>query len=189
MSGLVRDTLSYIKTFIRDRNVASVTPSSQFLVRRVCRYMDFSRPRVIVEYGPGLGVFSKYVLQHMGPESRLLLIEANPSFIERLRPLARDPRVGLFHEKAQHVKDVLARAGAEEGADYVLSGIPFSFFDDATRHELIDTTKSVLKPGGKFLVYQHYNHMEQPLRRHFERVEKDFELLNLPPIHIQAAVK
>lgn len=188
MSSLAGDTLAYIKTFIKDRNVASVMPSSKFVVRRVCRHMDFSAPRVVVEYGPGLGVFSKHILDRMGPESRLILIETNPSFVERLQPLAYDARVDVFLEKAQHVEQVLDRAG-EEAADYVLSGIPFSFFDEAMRRWLIDTTKSVLKPGGKFLVYQHYNHMEEPLRQHFARVDTDFEPINIPPIRIQAAVK
>lgn len=185
-----KETLAYIKNFIKDRNVASVTPSSPFLVRRVCRRMDFGGTRrVVVEYGPGTGVFSRRIVKMMGPDDRLLLIETNRNFVEALRPLARDPRVEVFHEKAQHVKEVLQRAGEPDGADYILSGIPFSFFDDAERHALIRTTRQALKPGGKFLVYQHYNHMEKPLRQHFGRVEKDFELLNLPPIHIQSAIK
>lgn len=189
MSGLVKDTIAYIKTFIEDRNVASIMPSSKFLVRRVCRRMDFSERRVVVEYGPGLGVFSEYILKQMGPEDRLLLIEANPKFVDKLRKLAAgDPRVEVYHEKAQNVEEVLEAAG-ELAADYVLSGIPFSFLDEEVKHELIDTTKSILKPGGKFLVYQHYNHMEEPLNEHFEHVEKDFQLLNIPPIHIHSAVK
>ncbi len=185
-----QETLTYIKNFIKDRNVASVTPSSPFLVKRVCRRMDLggATGRVVVEYGPGTGVFSRRIVKMMGPDDRLLMIETNRDFVEKLRPLARDPRVEIYHDKAQNVLAVLEQAG-EEAADYVLSGIPFSFFDEATRHELIRTTRHALRPGGKFLVYQHYNHMEKPLRQHFERVEKDFELLNLPPIHIQSATK
>ncbi len=187
--ALARHTLDYIKTFMKDRNVASVMPSSPFLVKRVLRHMDFTGPRrVVVEYGPGLGVFSRSIVERMRPEDRLLLIESNGDFVDALRPLARDPRVDLYHARAQDVQQILEKAG-EQKADYVLSGIPFSFLDDAVRHDLIRITKAVLNDGGKFLVYQHYNHMEKPLRRHFEQVETDFELLNLPPIHIQSAVK
>ena len=192
MSTLARHTLqtvTYIKNFIKDRHVASVTPSSPFLIKRVCRRMDVgTERRVVVEYGPGTGVFSRYILERMGPDDRLLMIETNQAFIEKLQPLVRDPRAEVFHESAEHVAGILEAAG-ESAADYVLSGIPFSFFSDAERHSLIRQTRDALKVGGEFLVYQHYNHMEEPLRQHFERVDTDFELLNLPPIHIQFARK
>lgn len=181
-------TLSYIKNYFKDRAVASVTPSSRFVVRRVCKRMDFSTPRVIVEYGPGEGVFSKYILKQMTPDCQLLLVETNEEFVQKLQGLAQDPRVSVFNDTAENVEAILEEAG-EPAADYVLSGIPFSFFDEETRHDLIQTTRGVLKPGGKFLVYQHYNHMEQPLRQHFEHVESDFELFNIPPIRIHSAMK
>lgn len=186
---IARDTLRYIRTFIKDRNVASVMPSSPFLVKRVLQRMDFgTERRVVVEYGPGLGVFSRAIVEQMGADDRIILVEANLDFVEQLQPLARDGRVDVVHDRAENVERILEAAG-EPAADYVLSGIPFSFFDDATRRDLILTTRGVLRPGGKFLVYQHYNHMEKPLRRHFGRVETDFELLNIPPIHIQSAIK
>ena len=181
-------TLKYIKNYLQDRDVASITPSSSFLVKRVCRRMDFSEPRILVEYGPGAGVFTKYILKQMTPDDRIILFETNPDFADALQGLAEDPRVTLFNESAAKVKGTLKQAGVEE-VDYVLSGIPFSFLDEEVRHALIRDTRSVLKPGGKFLVYQHYNHMDEPLRQYFEQVEKDFELLNLPPIHIHSAIK
>lgn len=184
-----KQTLTYIKNLIKDRNVASVTPSSKFLVKRVCRRMDFSERRVVVEYGPGTGVFSEYILERMGPDDRLILIDTNQEFVDQLKKkFGRDPRVEVVYDSAEHVLRILEEAG-EPAADYVLSGIPFSFLSDEERADLIQKTRSALTPDGKFLVYQHYNHMEEPLRRHFERVETDFELFNLPPIRIQSAMK
>lgn len=181
-------TITYIKNFLKDRGVASITPSSSFLVRRVCRHMDFSEPRIVVEYGPATGVFTRHILEQMTPQDRIILIETNASFVEELQDLAEDERVEIYNESATDVKDIVQRAGVSE-VDYVLSGIPMSFFDDEVRTQLILDTRDVLKPGGKFLVYQHYNHMDRPLREHFGRVDKDFELLNIPPIHIHAAIK
>jgi phospholipid N-methyltransferase len=175
-------TLAYIKNFLKDRDVASVTPSSPFLVKRVCRWIDFDADQVIVEYGPGTGVFSEHIVEHMTPGSRLVLIESNEAFVRKLRALfAADPRVTVACARAEAVRTVLREAGLD-GADTVLSGIPFSFLDDAVRRDLLVTTREVLHPGGAFLVYQVYNHLEEPLRRHFASVEKKFELLNLPPM-------
>jgi len=52
-------TLTYITTLIKDPAVASVTPSSHFAVQRVCSFIDFRRAALVVEYGPGLGVFTQ----------------------------------------------------------------------------------------------------------------------------------
>ncbi len=180
-------TIDYIKNFIRDKDVASITPSSSFLVKRVCKKIDYSEPRVIVEYGPGTGVFSEYLLQHLKPGSKLILIEKNEGFVEILEEMAEDPRVLLYQDSAENVADILKDAG-EDVADYVLSGIPFSFLSDEVRTELIRETRRVLGPDGRFLVYQNYNHMEKPLREHFDHVTKEYELLNIPPMYAYEAM-
>lgn len=182
-------TLAYIKNFIRDRDVAAITPSSKFLVKRVCKWIDFDTPCRIVEYGPGTGVFSKYLLEHMHEDAELIMIEGNESFVEALRDFsADDPRAVVVHDRAENVRRILDQHDVEK-ADYVLSGIPFSFLDDDVKHELISRTREVLTDDGKFLVYQNYNHMEKPLRRHFDTVTREYELLNLPPMFAYEALK
>src|SRR5438067_11623610 len=42
--------------------------------------MDFSRPRVIAEYGPGEGVHSREIACRMSPDSHLLLFELDAAF-------------------------------------------------------------------------------------------------------------
>jgi len=70
-----------------------------------------------------------------------------------------------------------------------VSGIPFSFLDDDVKQDLLERTRSILADDGKFLVYQNYNHMEDPLREHFGRVHKEYEILNLPPMFAYQAMK
>lgn len=186
---LAKNTLAYIKNFIQDPDVASIMPSSPFLVRRLMKKMDPGGRCVVVEYGPAAGVLSRPIIERMGPEGRLLLVETNENFVHQLREqFAHDPRVEIFHQQAQDVSDILRQAG-ETHADYVLSGIPFSFLEEDERHALIEATRQALRPGGQFLVYQHYGHMDEPLRQHFDRVERDFEPINLPPIHIHVATR
>jgi phospholipid N-methyltransferase len=182
-------TLSYIKNFIKDKDVAAITPSSKFLVKRVCRWMDFSEPCTIVEYGPGTGVFSEYILEHMGPDSTLLLIESNANFVDKLREMTEgDDRAVVVQDLAQNVQAIMDDYDLPE-ADYVVSGIPFSFLDDDVKHELLVQTREALTEGGKFLVYQNYNHMEDPLRNHFDAVTKEYELFNIPPMFAYEALK
>ena len=183
-------TFSYIKNFIQDQDVAAIAPSSSFLVERVCKWIDFDETAVIVEYGPGNGVFSEYMLEHMTADSTLILIESNPDFVEMLEEkTASDPRAVVVEDRAEHVRDILD-AHNVDAADYVVSGIPFSFLDDETKRELLATTQDVLRENGQFLVYQNYNHLEAPLRQHFSEVTKEREFLNIPPtMHAYKACK
>ena len=174
-------TLSYIKNFLQDPDVAAITPSSSFLVERVCKWIDFEEPVVIVEYGPGNGVFSEYILDHMTADSALILIESNPDFVEMLEEKTADhPRAVVVEDQAQNVKEILSDLGHEE-VDYIVSGIPFSFLDEEEKGALLRRTREVLAEEGKFLVYQNYNHLEDPLREHFAEVTKEREVRNIPP--------
>lgn len=183
-------TFSYIKNFIRDQDVAAIAPSSSFLVERVCKWIEFDEPAVIVEYGPGNGVFSEYILERMTDDSTLLLVESNPDFVEMLEEMtADDPRAHVIEDRAEHIREILD-AHDIDAVDYIVSGIPFSFLDDDTKKELLETTREVLAEDGKFLVYQNYNHLEAPLRKHFSEVTKEREFLNIPPtMHAYEACK
>lgn len=181
MPSTLTGTLSYIKNFLKDQDVAAIAPSSSFLVRRVCKWIDFDKDQVIVEYGPGNGVFSEFILERMTDDSTLLLIESNPDFVETLETMtADDPRALVVEDRAEHIVDLLEAHGIDE-VDCVVSGIPFSFLDEATKHELLARTRDVLADDGKFLVYQNYNHLEEPLCEHFSTVTKEYEPRNIPP--------
>src|SRR5712691_12055680 len=64
----------FFKRFLqRPFQIASIVPSSKALVESVASKIDFSRPRVIAEYGPGEGVHSRAIACRMNAESQLLL--------------------------------------------------------------------------------------------------------------------
>jgi phospholipid N-methyltransferase len=186
------DTFVYIMNFLRDKNVASITPTSSVGVKRVCSKIDFNRKNLIVEYGPGTGVFSKYLLQNMGEASRLILIERNRNFSSILKEKFQDPRATIVLESAENVLETL-RSCQEAAADYIISGIPFSFLDPELKHKILYNTHRALKKGGKFLVYQTCfqtnNHLKVHLQRYFPKVNSKYELVNIPPLRIYEAIK
>jgi phospholipid N-methyltransferase len=186
------DTFIYIMNFIKDRNVASVTPTSSVGVKKVCSKIDFSQNNLIVEYGPGTGVFSKYMLQKMREASRLILIERNGSFNSILKQKINDPRAVLVHDSAENVLQTL-RACKESEADYIISGIPFSFLNSDLKHRILYNTHRALKKGGKFLVYQTCfqtnNHLKVHLQKYFPIVNSKYELVNIPPLRTYEAIK
>lgn len=188
----MQNTITYMKNFLRDKNVASVTPTSPFGVKRVCMNIDFGGTDLIVEYGPGTGVFSNYLLKNMKRDSRLILIERNKNFDSILKNTINDPRVVIFNDSAENVLETLRKCRESE-ADYIISGIPFLMLSCNLKMKILYNTHRALKKGGKFLVYQTCFQADHILKIHLERffssVQTKFEVRNIPPLRIYEAVK
>ncbi|HHT9137919.1 MAG TPA: class I SAM-dependent methyltransferase [Candidatus Wunengus sp. YC60] len=176
-------TIQYIKTFCKDKGIASITPSSAFAVKRICSKIDFTKDNILVECGPGNGVFSFAILRHMPPGSRLILIESNKDFVRYLDNRIHDPRVSVFHDNAINIQSVANQCGVNT-VDYVILGIPFSLSDHEQNHAIIANCKTVLKKGGKLLVYQFSPRIRRYLKQHFESIRYDVEIFNIPPLVI-----
>lgn len=186
------DTITYLKTFISDKNVASITPTSKIGVKTVCSGINFDCSDLIVEYGPGTGVFSNYMLSKMKSDTRLILIERNKNFDSILKRTIQDPRVVIVNDSAENVLETL-RHCEESQADYVISGIPFLFLDCDMKHRILKNTHRALKKGGKFLVYQTCfqanGHLKVHLEKYFSQVHSRYEVMNIPPLRIYEATK
>lgn len=188
-------SLAYLSNLLTDKNIASITPTSRFGVKRVCDKMDFSNCETIVEYGPATGVFTRYFLERLGPEAQVIAIDTNPSFLKILAERIKDKRLKIFNESAENVKTCLAACG-RSSANYVVSGIPFSMLPVEVADRIVRDTHDILKPQGKFLVYQ-FLKPERPDRKgihrylptYFSAIKKEVEMLNIPPLWVYEARK
>ena len=176
-------TLFFKRFLKRPFQVASIVPSSKALVERVASNMDFSKPRVIAEYGPGEGVHSREIARRMTPESHLLLFELDAAFARDLkRQFAGDPRVHVIHGDAATLPSELNRLGFAR-CDYILSGIPFSILPIEKKRALLQKTYDALAPDGNFIIYQVTNELKQHATL-FEHGESEYFLQNIPPMFI-----
>ena len=174
----------FFKRFLkRPFQIASIVPSSRAMVERVASKMDFNRPRVIAEYGPGEGVHSREIARRMTPDSHLLLFELDPAFARDLeRQFADDPRVHVIHGDAASLPFELKRYGIAS-CDYILSGIPFSILKIEKKRALLRKTYDALAPNGIFIIYQVTNELKQHATL-FEHGESEYFLQNIPPMFI-----
>jgi phospholipid N-methyltransferase len=178
------DLLLFARNFFRHpRMLGSIIPSSRFLIRQLLQPIDWSAARVIVEYGPGVGVITEEVLRRMRPDAVLIAIETNPEFVEFLGKSMPDPRLHILQGSAESVSEILTRFGHPK-ADYIISGIPFSTIDAPLRERILRNTNAALEPGGAFLVYQFSKRVLPDLQRIFHYVGRQFEPLNVLPAHL-----
>jgi phosphatidylethanolamine/phosphatidyl-N-methylethanolamine N-methyltransferase len=176
----------FLKRFLqRPFQVASIIPSSRALVRRVTGKMDFSKPRVIVEYGPGEGVHTREIVRQMHPESKIILFELDPELAQHLEEQFRgDARVTILNSDAALLAQELLKRGLTH-CDYVVSGIPFSILEAEKKRELLRSTYDSLAPhdSAAFIIYQVTNELVGHCR-HFPRIESEYCLQNLPPMFV-----
>ena len=185
----LRHTFTYLKNFFRDKKVASVTPCSRFTIQRLCDKIDYGYDQVIVEFGPGSGGFTRYMLDAMSKDSILITIEINEAFARQLKNVEKeDSRLIVYQAGAENLSSIMEQENLHH-IHHVVSGIPFSMINNSDKESIIKQTNHFLVDEGKFLLYQTTYNMVPHLKKYFREVHKDFEPRNLPPMYLMEALK
>ena len=178
-------TLLFRRFLADPMKIAYVVPSSRGMVKRTLERMDFERARVFVEFGGGEGCYTRQIARRMAPEAKLLVFELDPHLAEHLRRQFRDdPRVLVYQSDAALFRDELHTLGLKH-ADYVISGIPFSYIEPAAKKVILHSVHDGLSHEGMFIVYQ----VSMELKGHarmFPGCEVEYFLANIPPMFILA---
>ena len=160
--------------------LGAVVPSSPFLVKDMMAPVDWNRARVLVEYGPGVGTFTREILKRMRPDAVLIAIELNTDFVEYLRDHFRDPRFQVVHGSAARVRAVLAEQNLGP-ADYIISGLPYRNMSDSLRREILEESRLALNTDGSMLLFQYTRALQPYLESSFSSVKRNFQLFNIFP--------
>ncbi len=163
--------------------VGAVFPSSKATISGMMKKVDWDNCKLVVEYGPGVGTFTKPLLEQLPKDAQLLAIDTNPHFIEHLRKTISDPRFKAVMGSATEVERIVKEEGFEV-ADIVISGLPISTLPPGVAEEMVDATYRVLKPGGAFLTYQYRLKARRLTEQAFDRVDKKYVVMNVPPNHL-----
>jgi phospholipid N-methyltransferase len=177
----------FFREFLRDRNVAAVSPSSPHLMKRLAKNLDLPAIRRIVELGPGEGVAVRALLPKLSEEARYVAIERNPNFVSRLKK-TKDHRFTVIQGRAQDLRRIVAHADGK--VDAVIASIPFTYLKKDERTALVTEAKRLLRPGGTFIVFHQYSPLMVPyLAKEFPDVHVEFEPLNILPCFLMRVRK
>ena len=175
--------LFFKRVLANPMRVGYLVPSSPFLTRQTASRLDFSRPRVVVELGPGEGCHTREIVKRMGPDSRLVLFEIDPEFVSHLRhQFRKDDRVTILETDALHIREALGDLGHSR-CDYILSGIPFSTIKKSIRSRILSRIASAMDAESRFIAYQLGPQLCEEGHL-FKLAKKTFCALNLPPINV-----
>lgn len=188
-------TRMFIKQLLANpANTGAVAPSSSRLARRI---VEFAQPRsdaVIVEFGPGTGVFTQEILHSLLPGQRFFAIEVNPDFVASL---SREyPGLHVHLGCASDLPDFCKKENVKS-VDCVISGLPWANFPDALQRKILGNMLEVMPKGAAFVTFAYLQGLVMPsgknfkrnLKEHFSEVECSGVIWrNLPPAIIYRAV-
>ena len=179
----------FLRGFIKNPvMVGSIIPSSRVLIDKMLGPVDWANTRLFVEYGPGVGTFTKPILDRLSPDATLVTIDTNADFTHYLHEQFDDPRLVTVTGSAADVEKILADRNLGS-ADYVLSGLPFSTLPPGVGDAIAEATSNVVRPGGAFLVYQFSPKVRDFIAPHFKSIKRGFEWINVPPATLFWAYK
>lgn len=174
----------FASNFLRHPNMlGSVIPSSRFLVDAVLDRVAWSKAKVVVEYGPGVGTLTAEILRRMRSDARLLAIETNPQFVRFMQRALPDSRLIVERGSAEDVGEILERHAVPR-ASIIISGIPLGSFPRWLQAGIAEASRDALEPDGRFLVYQFTARVLPVLRAIFPDVARAREWRNFPPAHL-----
>ena len=160
-----------------------MSPSSPFLAKKMLESIDFGKVKVIVELGPGTGVFTKKMLAKMAPDAIILAFELNDSFIHMLQRDIKDDRLHLIHDSAEKITEYLAKLGLTQ-ADAVVSSLPLANFPQELKTKILQESRSVMHRESIYVQFQYSLNAKNLIKEVFHTVNITFTPVNFPPAFV-----
>lgn len=175
----------FIKQFFKEKKmVGAVSPSSKYLMRKMLSNINFNSAKVIVEFGPGTGVFTREIVKKMSADCKLVVFELHELFFNKLHAEFKNtPSVIIRNESAESIGEILKEFNLGE-ADYIISSLPLANFPNELIQTILGNSSAYLKTNGKYIQFQYSLTSKKYLQEHFNSVQINFTARNLPPAFI-----
>ena len=167
MAEGLREHILVLTKFLRSpRTVGLVTPSSRTLARAMIKSLPENQQASIVELGPGTGAFTGAILDRVGPKARVLAVDLEPEFIDKVRRMW--PSVKAVCGSAEDLESLVAEHGLGP-IDHIISGLPFASLPTGMTNRILDGVVHTLRHGGTFTQFQYLHGFGMPPGRAFRR--------------------
>lgn len=181
--------IKFFKEAVRNiKTLGTVAPSSRFLSKRMLREINFSTAEVLVELGPGNGAITKYILNKLAPNSKLVCFEINDNFYHQLKAL-KHPQLIVLKASAENIVEELKKLHIYK-VNYIISSLPLTIIPDEVSDAILDKSFEILVENGSFIQFQYSLSYFKKLKKVFkESISLEFEPLNIPPAFIYRCKK
>ncbi len=179
----------FIEFVKHPKTVGAVMPSGKALAEKMMEPIQFDRADCIVEYGPGTGSFTRKLLKYRKEGTKLILIENNPVFYDRLKKeFGMQKEVVMILGSAENVNGYLTQYGIKT-ADYIVSGLPFTSLPKDISEKILLATQRAIGTKGRFLTFQYSLVKRKFFEKYFTIAGCLLELKNIPPAYVMVMRK
>ena len=175
--------------------IGAVAPSGRPLATMVTEMVHVPSASTVVEFGPGTGAITEVILERLRPDAVFFALEINPDFVKLLRERFAGAKV--YQDSAANTRTYLAQYGLRH-CDAIVSGLPWTNFEEELQDELLNAAHDALRPGGVIATYVYLQSLALPsairfrrkLRERFARAGvTEVVWRNLPPARVLWAEK
>lgn len=144
----LRERLIFLSGFfVRPATVRSVSQSTRHMTDRILYHAGAMNGGVVVEWGAGLGVLTRRLLQVIPPDGYLLSFENHPQYARELKRKLSGPQLEVVAEDASKTPEYLRKRGLPK-ASHIISTIPIRGEDAG---QMLDAAAAALEPGGRYV--------------------------------------
>ncbi|MEP6646087.1 MAG: rRNA adenine N-6-methyltransferase family protein [Saprospiraceae bacterium] len=168
---------NFLKNPIRN---ASIIPSSKIASSAMMNGINWEKINTIVELGPGSGTFTREIIARCKPETKIVLVELENSYVELLRKKFGS-RVQVVHASAHLFEAILVDLKLPK-ADLIISGLPF-----LARHMNTLIFNSVRHQTDKGAIFRFFTYMPPIMKLVYKGInlrKVAFVFKNIPPMWV-----
>ncbi|MBL6660844.1 MAG: SAM-dependent methyltransferase [Crocinitomicaceae bacterium] len=151
-------------------------------------HLDFSSAEFVVELGPGTGVFTDRIIEKLGKETTLLVIELNDTFYKELKSRITDKRVHIKKGSASNLQKFMNDLNMVQ-ADFIVSSLPLAVIPDIIRKRIVLEANAQLNDNGEFIQFQYSLQSFKLFKKVFNKVSVRPCLFNVPPAFVYSCKK
>jgi phospholipid N-methyltransferase len=177
--------LLFMSQYIKNPNsIGSILPSSKYLAEKMVEKIDFDKAKYIVEYGPGTGVITEYLIKNRKRDTLIMLFENNEKFCNLLKnKYSNEPNLLIINESPICLEEYLIKYNVP-WLDYVVSSIPLTKMSIQEATSILYTTKKQFLPSSRFITCQYFTNKKGLFSAYFKKIEITKEIKNIPPANI-----
>ena len=180
---------AFIKEFWKDKKmIGSILPSSKFLAAKMLNHIPLKNTKLIIELGPGTGIFTEKIIEKIGASTHLIVLELNTDFCKELKAKINLPNVHIKEASADKIGEIMKQIGFEK-ADIIISSLPLANFSEELRNSILEIVHESLNEKGSFIQFQYSLNAFKNLKKLFTVVKLNFTALNFPPAFVYTCSK
>ena len=149
----MKETLIFAREIVRKfRTTGAIAPSGSALARAMARRVGRPGPGdVILELGPGTGVFTRELVKQF-PNNKVIALEVNEAFADRVEKT--NPTATVVRGCASKLSEHLTKLGIDPAHVFaVVSGLPLLSLPKDLGRAILESITGILAPGRKYVQF------------------------------------